>query len=932
MRLAIRSAAAAAILTLALSSGALRAGEPILWVEDSFEDFADGKLDAAGQNLYVSRDGALRTIHRFDLNRDGYLDLIFNSTHDNFTYIPATLGLMEPSRRVRRAELAVEGSLRVVLEDLNRDGHLDALFCPNRSGLQNPRRLLTILWGSEDGWSNQRSHGQLPVHGALAVAAADLDRDGWPDIVTLNQTAWLPGQPEGNILRVFWGSPEEFLLTDTTELGIPQALDLAAGDFDGDGFKEAALLSGRGVVEIVRGRAAPESPRELTRQEVTLPGNEGLCLTAADADGDSRIDLLVGTDRGKVYFVGGKAGPGWEEPGAWATPNASHIAVGYLNGDAHPDLVLTDFTLARAGGGEAAGAADSVAEPVQILWGSTDGFDTARSTGLAIAYARSSAVGDLDGDGHQDLAVAVHQSSKQFETDSLVFFGTGSSLLDQHPLTLRTLGATDTAIVPPGGSLPGRVLFCNSLGGTVAERVPLQVYWGGSGGFSASNRWEIPFQSGYEASAADLDRDGYPDLIVLNSQHAGEAAATDPTAGANILWGGPGGFDLEERRTVVRERNLGSSNVADLNRDGYLDLVLGAFEAKKGKNYLVIRYGSKEGFAPSDRLALPFDYRTVGSLVADLNGDDWLDTAFVSSQQNRLHILWGGPDKFSTERRSQLRTPFPISLETADFNGDGQLDLAVGSYMDPVSHHHDMGLSIFWGDGGEFRSSNAQWLPGFTPIGIAVADFDGDGHLDLFSPHYLAELTRESVASYLYWGGPQGFGTRNRTILITDSAHDAMAGDFDQDGRLDLAVSCHTRDGNHHTDSKVFYNDGNRFRNPRVETLPTIGTHWMWIQDVGHIHHRQWKQVYRSSVFAWDRKVSAGRLTFRAEQPKGTGLSFEVRSSADSKELADQAWRPLEEGAFELSPGDRRLQYRVVLESGNGDLFPVLDRVEIQLE
>ena len=932
MKHALRAAAAAAILTVALFSTSLPAGEPIHWVEDSFEDFADGRLDAAGQNLYVSRDGALRTIHRFDLNRDGHLDLIFNSTHDSFTYIPATLGLLESPRRVRRAELAVEGSLGVVLEDLNRDGHLDALFCPNRSGLQNPRRLLTILWGGKDGWSNRRSHGQLPVYGALAVAAADLDRDGWPDIVTLNQTAWLPGQPEGNILRIFWGNREGFLLTDTTEVGIPQALDLATGDFDGDGFKEAALLSGRGVVEVVRGRAAPGSPRELTRQEVPLPGKEGLCLTAADADGDSRIDLLVGTDRGRVYFVGGRAGTGWAEPDTWATPNASHIAVGDLNGDRQPDLVLTDFTLARAGGGEAAGAAESVAKPLRILWGSAEGFDAGRSSGLAIAYARSSAVGDLDGDGNQDLAVAVHQSSKQFETDSLVFFGTGSSVLDQHPLRLRTIGATGTAIAPPAGSLPGRVLFCNSLGGTVGERVPLHVYWGSSEGFSASNRWEIPFQSGYEASAADLNRDGYPDLIVLNSQHAGDAAAMDPTAGANILWGGPGGFDLEGRRTVVQERNLGSSNVADLNRDGYLDLILGAFEAKKGKNYLVIRYGSEEGFLPSGRLALPFDYRTVGSLVADLNGDDWLDTAFVSSQQHRLHILWGGPEKFSPERRSQLRIPFPISLETADFNGDGQLDLAVGSYRDPVSHHHDMGLSIFWGQDGEFRSSNAQWLPGFTPIGMAVADFDSDGHLDLFSPHYLAELTRESVASYLYWGGPQGFGTRNRTILITDSAHDAMAGDFDQDGRLDLAVSCHTRDGNHHTDSKVFYNDGNRFRNPRVETLPTIGTHWMWIQDVGHIQHRQWKQVYRSSVFAWDREVTAGRLTFEAEEAQGTGLSFQVRSSPDSTGLAKQAWRPLQEGAFDLSPGDRRLQYRAVLESGNGDLYPVVDRVEVQLK
>ena len=921
--------AAAAIACLALYSMNVLAETPVTWVEDSFEDFADGQLDAAGQNLYVSRDGAVGTIHRFDLNQDGHLDLIFNSTHDMFTFIPATLGVVESSRKIRRTELAVEGSLQVVVDDLNRDGHLDAVFCPNRSGLQNPRRLLTILWGGQDGWSNQRSHSQLPVHGALAAATADLNRDGWPDIVTLNQAAWLPGQPEGNILRIFWGSSEGFLLSEKTELGIAQALDLAAADFDGDGHKEVAVLSGRGLVEVIRSQAS--SAEELTRQEVDLPGRDGLCLTAADVNGDTRIDLVVGTDQGKVYFVKGQGGPGWGESKTWAAPNASHIAVGDLNHDRYPDLVLTDFALARAGGGEAAGAAETLDRPIRILWGAAEGFDAGHSTGLAVPYAKASAVGDLDGDGYQDLSVAVHQSSRQFETDSLVFFGTGSKRLQQDRLTIGTTGASDTAIVPPGGSVPGRVIFCNSLGGTVAERVPLYVYWGSPQGFSPSNRWEIPFQSGYEASAADLNRDGYTDLIALNSEHAGEVAHADPTGGANIFWGGANGFDLD-RRTVVNESNLGSSNVADLNRDGYLDLVLGAFEASDGKTFLVIRYGSKEGYEPSGRLALPFDDRTIGSLIADLNQDNWLDTAFISSYQNRLHILWGGPEKFSLERRSQLKVSFPISLEAADFNRDGFLDLVVGSYKDPVSHHHDMGLSLFWGGPDGFRPSNAQWLPGFTPIGMAVGDFDSDGYLDLFSPHYLSDLTRESVASYLYWGGPEGFATRNRTILITDSAHDAMAGDFNQDGLLDLAVSCHTQDGNHHTASKVFYNDGNRFRDPKVVALPTIGTHWMWIQDVGHIHHRQWKQIYQSSVFDWDQDVAEGRLTFRAEVPQGTRLSFQVRSSPNRKGLADQAWRSVKDKKFDLSSGDRHLQYRATLESSNGDLYPLLDRVEIQLK
>lgn len=919
-------------VALVLCSMTALGGPPITWVEDSFEDFADGQLDAAGQNLYINRGGDVRIIHRFDLNQDGNLDLIFNSTHDTFTYIPATLGSVKSSRHIQRSDLAVEGSLQVSLEDLNRDGHLDAIFCPNQSGLQNLRRLITIVWGDKEGWSNQRSNGQLPVYGASAVATADLNLDQWPDIVTLNKQAWLPDQPEGNILRVFWGSKAGFLLNEKIEIGIPQALDLAAADFDGDGHKDVAVLTGRGMVDVIRGQAASEAPNKLSIQSVALPDNGGLCLSASDADNDGQNDLLIGTNHGKVYMVQGQSGSDWGETKTWLASNASHITVGDLNSDQYPDLVLTDFALAHAKGGEAAGADKNPEQLVRIFWGTPKGFDRSSLTNLTVPYAKATAIGDLDGDGLQDLAVAVHQNSHQFETNSLLFFGTGTKTLEKKPLGIRTIGASDAAIVPPTNLLPGRVVFCNSLGGTVAERVPLYVYWGSSTGFSQTNRWEIPFQSGYEASAADLNVDGYVDLIVLNSQHAGEAAAGDPTAGANILWGSSNGFDLDKQRTVLKERNLGSSNVADLNRDGYLDLVLGAFETQGEKTLLVIYYGSKAGFEFRNRHVLSFDNRTIGSLIADLNQDEWLDIAFVASGHDRLHILWGSKQGFKLEHSREIKVPFPISLEAADFNEDGFLDLVVGSYMDRISHDHDMGLLILWGSSNGFHSWNAQWLPGFTPVGMAVADFDSDGYLDIFSPHYLSELTRESIASYLYWGADNGFSTRNRTILITDSAHDAMAADFNKDGQLDLAVSSHTRDGNHHTASKVFYNDGNRFRDPKVVALPTVGTHWMWIQDVGHIYHRQWQQTYQSSIFNWDELASEGFLRFQAALPQGTHLNFEIRSSASQNELVNQAWRPIRERKFEVKPKDRHLQYRATLGSSNGDLYPVLDRVEIQLK
>jgi hypothetical protein len=63
-----------------------RQSEPALaWVEDTFEDFRDGQFSGSGQNLYATKRGAIKTVHRFDLNSDGYIDLTYNSSHDFIT-------------------------------------------------------------------------------------------------------------------------------------------------------------------------------------------------------------------------------------------------------------------------------------------------------------------------------------------------------------------------------------------------------------------------------------------------------------------------------------------------------------------------------------------------------------------------------------------------------------------------------------------------------------------------------------------------------------------------------------------------------------------------------------------------------------------------------------------------------------------------------
>ena len=910
------------------------------WVEDSFADFADGRLDASGQNFYVSRDGSVRTIHRFDLNQDGHLDLVFNSTHDRYTAIPATLASCTSKTRVIHVPLAVDGSRHAVLSDLNNDGFLDAAFCPNAGGAQAGRRFVTILWGGKDGWPAHRATSGLPVHSARRIAAADLNADGWRDLVVLNGRAWLTGQPAGEILRVYWGSEHGFQLTQRADVGVVRAVDIAAGDFDSSGSEDLAVLTSDGRIVVLWAAHSQHESTVIPQPQVTLPNSDAICLTAADADQDGQTDLVIGTRANVLYIVPGSAGPAWGSPVTIQTTNTSQLAVGDLDDDGAPDLALTYFTQSRAGGGEAAGAGRATASRVHVLWGAADGsrFDFAmtRSTQIPVRHAIATAIGDLNADGQPDLAVAVHQGESTMTTDSVIYFGTGKRQFAQSRDPLPTTGATHVVLAPAENELPARAVFCSSVGGTVGEAVPIQVYWGSEDGFANERVWTIPFASGYESTAADLNGDGYTDLVAINSGHAGEIALANPHLGVNIFWGGPDGFDIDERRTVLRELNLGTSNVADLNRDGYLDLVLGQFEAPQGAQpaELILYYGGPDGYSRAARRSIASPGRSISTVVADFDQNGWLDVAVSSYTKDLVRVFWGLPDGFSSEQQLRIPIHSPIDTETADLNGDGQLDLIVGSYQDRLTGAHDLGTTIFWGGGKEraFRHQNAQWLPGFTPIGHCVADFDGDGYLDLFSPHYHGNGTRASLPCYLYWGAENGFGIERRTSLICDSAHDALAGDFDRDGRLDLAVVCHAVDGRHHTDSKIFYNDGRRFAEPRVVRLPTHGPHWMWQEDMGHIYHRRWEQAYESSVFEYQQPASRGRLEFKAEQPAGTSLSFSVRSAAKKSALGSLPWQPLTAGSFELAEDARCVQYRALLESDNGDRYPVLARVEVILE
>jgi len=178
-------------------------------VQKGFEGLRHGSFGDAGANTYVSAKGNIETIHRWDLNRDGELDLVFTQDH-NHDYTPDAMiywggpdgpeSLLPelPQYRseytlLKHAEHALKkitwlpslGGGRCVIADLNNDGYLDIV---SGNMMHNFRQDMPayIYWGSAQGFK-ESDRTVLPAYIASGVAVGDLNEDGLPDVVLANQ-------------------------------------------------------------------------------------------------------------------------------------------------------------------------------------------------------------------------------------------------------------------------------------------------------------------------------------------------------------------------------------------------------------------------------------------------------------------------------------------------------------------------------------------------------------------------------------------------------------------------------------------------------------------------------------------------------------------------------------------------------------------------
>jgi hypothetical protein len=320
--------------------------------------------------------------------------------------------------------------------------------------------------------------------------------------------------------------------------------------------------------------------------------------------------------------------------------------------------------------------------------------------------------------------------------------------------------------------------------------------------------------------SADFNEDGFPDMAVINRGSFDMSIVnTFPGAGSFV------GSDL----VYPIDGEASGLAVEDFNKDGRDDVIL----LHRGSGEISVRIAQ-----PNGRLGPP-TYYTIGirpeaHILADANNDGYVDIIAADLSGAISVRLGDGSGAFGEQQTFPL--PFDargglFALVHADFNGDGNIDLAAGYF--------DCRLAFYQGHGDGTFSHTHTHLFVYEARVMAAADFDQDGDVDLAGSGVAGDfvvvenvgdllttstLTRKDSKNprihgaramkatdengdndpdlivgtdagiVLYLGGPgltfTEASSTNTFPNVNFSVSSLVYGDFDHDGKIDLATSC----------------------------------------------------------------------------------------------------------------------------------------------
>jgi large repetitive protein len=206
---------------------------------------------------------------------------------------------------------------------------------------------------------------------------------------------------------------------------------------------------------------------------------------------------------------------------------------------------------------------------------------------------------------------------------------------------------------------------------------------------------------------------------------------------------------------------------------------------------------------------------TVSLTVADLNNDGKLDYVTANQGNNTVGVFLGNGDGTFKAMSSISVACNPVRVAVGDFNGDGKPDLAVSA---PGCSPGTNGVAILLGNGdGTFTAKGTLISTLANPESAVVGDFNGDGKLDL------AVVDRGASTDSVFFFFGNGDGTFHTPVSVSlgvlAAANQIVAADFNKDGHLDVAVS----EINGSNLVVILGNGNGTFQAPRTVALPGQG-------------------------------------------------------------------------------------------------------------
>jgi hypothetical protein len=273
----------------------------------------------------------------------------------------------------------------------------------------------------------------------------------------------------------------------------------------------------------------------------------------------------------------------------------------------------------------------------------------------------------------------------------------------------------------------------------------------------------------YDVVSADFNGDGRPDLAVANGS-AGTISVLLRRAG--------GGF-APEGAALAAGPGTNGVDAADFNSDGRPDLASSNYNGGDGTgDATVFLRNPTTGFSPEGSgYPLPGAASVLG---ADFNGDRQPDLAFGSTATDTTYVFTRNAGVGFTSEGSYPGVGHRTDLVAADFNGDGRLDLAsandtAGTVTVLLRNAANNG----------FAAAGADLTIGPRALKLTAADFNGDGRVDLAATSYEGDIVVVLLG--------QGNGTfapgLGSPISVGDAPYGVAAADFNRDGAVDLAVA-----------------------------------------------------------------------------------------------------------------------------------------------